>query len=261
MKKYVLDKVRSKKLIALVCLSTAISCTSFKVASSELSPKEEIIQEVETKEPVLNKKIQQIKLESKKESMKVEVKEESMEVESKETPIYELDFGLDQNLQKMIYDKCSEFELDFIKTMGLIYCESKFQPDLISSTNDYGLFQINRVNHKRLSETLKTKNDPLDSKINIEWGTYFLHDLYSYWKKKGLTGKELDHHVWSTYNKGLGGFRKNGPAIKYIEKVNEGIEYLETIIEDNKRKEDLESLYVVREQLKNSQNNKKIKVK
>ncbi len=250
MKKYVLDKVRSKKLIALVCLSTAISCSSFKVAGSELSHKEEIIQEVETKELVLNKKVQQINLEA---------KEESVEKNIKETPIYELDFGLDQNLQKMVYDKCSEFELDFIKTMGLIYCESKFQLDLISSTNDYGLFQINKVNHKRLSEILNTKNDPLNPKINIEWGTYFLHDLYSYWKKKGLTGNELDHHVWSTYNRGLGGFRKNGPAVKYIEKVNEGIEYLETIIEKNKRKEDLESLYVLREHLENSENKKKVK--
>jgi soluble lytic murein transglycosylase-like protein len=61
--------------------------------------------------------------------------------------------------------------------MGLIKTESEFNPNVISETNDYGLMQINKINHKWLSEELGI-TDFLDPYQNVRAGIYILKDLF-----------------------------------------------------------------------------------
>ena len=42
------------------------------------------------------------------------------------------------------------------------YHESKFNPEAVSATNDYGLMQINEVNHDRLEEQYQCADTPMN---------------------------------------------------------------------------------------------------
>lgn len=91
---------------------------------------------------------------------------------------YEID--LQEDVQQYLFQKCQERNLDFETMLAFIYVESTFQSDLISSTNDYGLMQINRQNHNWLKQDLGITNF-LDPYENINAGTYILSsyfDLY-----------------------------------------------------------------------------------
>lgn len=123
--------------------------------------------------------------------------------------------------QEYLYNLCVQYGLDYEKTLAVMEHESKFNPNAIGATSDFGYFQINSINHQWLSEKLGTANAPLDPYVNMQWGTFFLADLYEYWEGQGLTGDALDEAVLSSYNKGKAGFRRTGKATNYIAKVKE----------------------------------------
>lgn len=58
----------------------------------------------------------------------------------------------------------------------MISVESGFDPSVISSTDDYGLMQINEINHDWLEETLGI-TDFLDPYQSVDAGTYMINDL------------------------------------------------------------------------------------
>jgi soluble lytic murein transglycosylase-like protein len=70
------------------------------------------------------------------------------------------------------YDISEYYELVY----AVIKTESNFNPSEISSTNDYGLMQINVVNHNYLSNTLGIV-DFLDPYQNVQGGIYLLASL------------------------------------------------------------------------------------
>lgn len=83
---------------------------------------------------------------------------------------------LPEGLQEYTYTLCMENDLNFSLVMALMYCESGFDATLISDTDDYGLMQINTVNHDHLSERLGM-TDPLDPYQNIAAGVYMLSGI------------------------------------------------------------------------------------
>ncbi len=88
-----------------------------------------------------------------------------------------LEVGLDEDLQEFIYCLSYVYNIDFPFVMGLIQTESAFNSDVVSSTNDYGLMQINIVNHEWLQEKLGIK-DFLDPYQNTRSGIYILRNLF-----------------------------------------------------------------------------------
>lgn len=154
---------------------------------------------------------------------------EVIEKDNPEEPEYVTQLEYKENIsmpkehQQFLYSKVQERGLDFEKVLALIETESNFQADAIGPTNDYGYFQINEINHEYLAETLSTENDPLNPYINIDWGTYMLSTLYDYWEEEGVSGEELDYHVWSSYNKGIKGFKENGMAVQYVSKIQQNL--------------------------------------
>ncbi|WPQ60008.1 transglycosylase SLT domain-containing protein [Paenibacillus polymyxa] len=133
--------------------------------------------------------------------------------------VYNADIPLSKEEQKYLYKLSQKRGLNYEKTLAVMQHESGYNAKEISETHDYGYFQINKVNHENLSKLLDTPNKPLDPYVNMEWGTYMLSNLYNYWESKGISGRELDEYVWSSYNKGIGGFRTHGKATKYIKLV------------------------------------------
>lgn len=130
--------------------------------------------------------------------------------------VYNSNIPLDCDIQQYLYDLCTQRNLDYKMCLAIIKHESSFNAKALGGGSNYGLFQINKCNHKKLSSTLKTANKPLDPKININWGTYLLSCLFEKYSTS-YTDEELLKAVLSAYNRGEGGFAKYGFAKSYIE--------------------------------------------
>lgn len=122
--------------------------------------------------------------------------EETPEPEDGFTPY---DIPLEEELQKYTFEVCSENNVDYIMVLALMDQESDYTEKVISKTNDYGIMQINQVNHKWLADKLGVE-DFLDAKQNILAGVHML---------KALTEKYEDtNKILMAYNKGENGAKK-----------------------------------------------------
>lgn len=110
-----------------------------------------------------------------------------------------LEVELDEEIQEFIYCLAYGYNIDYAFVMALIETESTFKPNVISSTNDYGLMQINKVNHGWLEEELGV-SDFLDPYQNTRSGIYILRNLFEKY--------EEPEKVLMAYNMGEGGAKK-----------------------------------------------------
>lgn len=140
-----------------------------------------------------------------------------------EAPAYLLDVPLDGELLEYIYDLCTERKVPYELIIAMIERESSYQSDVISKTNDYGLMQINVINHKTVSDVLGI-TDFLDPQQNCNAGIYIIEQLY---RKYGDTHKAL-----MAYNLGETGakrsWKKGICSTAYSESVVEIMKRLET---------------------------------
>ena len=88
-----------------------------------------------------------------------------------------LDVEMDKEVQEFIYCLSYGYNIDFAFVMGLIQQESTFRPNVVSKTNDYGLMQINIINHEGLTQKFGF-DDYLDPYQNIRAGLYILRTLF-----------------------------------------------------------------------------------
>lgn len=101
--------------------------------------------------------------------------------ETVEVPVYEadklpemsevvfFDVPLPHSLQRYIYEVCADEDVPVTLVMAMVEHESQFNPEIISKTNDYGLLQINAVNHETLAEQYRAA-DMLNPYQNIFCG-------------------------------------------------------------------------------------------
>ena len=82
---------------------------------------------------------------------------------------YYFDVPLSHNLQDFIYEICADGGVPVTLVLAMIETESGFNPEIISSTNDYGLLQINKVNHEWLKKSYRTA-DMLNPYQNVYCG-------------------------------------------------------------------------------------------
>lgn len=140
-------------------------------------------------------------------------------------PTYEI--PLSEDLQNYTYELCEEYQIvdHFPLMLAVMGHESRYDATVISATNDYGLMQINRSNHKWLSKELDLNNF-LDPKQNIRAGVYMLS---TYLVKYDTVDKAL-----MAYNMGERNARKCWSAgiykSNYTTKVNN---VLTLILSDN----------------------------
>lgn len=103
---------------------------------------------------------------------------------------------LDEDTQEFAYYLAEAYNIDFSLIMAIMKVESNYKPDTVSSTNDYGLMQINKCNHAMLKDKLGI-NDFLDPEQNIRAGCYILRKLFEKHEDVGL--------VLMAYNMGENG--------------------------------------------------------
>lgn len=94
------------------------------------------------------------------------------------TPPQYLDIPLDNELQSYVWSLCCNYDIAeyYELIFAVIKTESNFNAAAISSTQDYGLMQINVANHNNLRKALGIK-DFLDPYQNIHGGVYLLATL------------------------------------------------------------------------------------
>lgn len=112
-----------------------------------------------------------------------------------------LDCKMPDEQQEFVYYLCSGYNLDFTLVMALIQNESSFDPDVISSTNDYGYMQINKINHQWLTDILGVA-DYTDPYQNIRAGVFVLRKLFERYQDTNMVlmaysmGENGASHLW-----------------------------------------------------------------
>ena len=84
------------------------------------------------------------------ETVEVSTDESGLPMDTSDVFLY--DVPLSDALQKYIYEICADNGVPVTLVLAMIEYESGFNPDAVSSTDDYGLMQINAINHERLEE-------------------------------------------------------------------------------------------------------------
>ena len=131
------------------------------------------------------------------ETVEVPVYESDMLVEDADVFLY--DIPLSNSLQRYIYEICADEGVPVTLALAMIEHESGFNPEVISSTDDYGLMQINAINHEWLEEKYRVA-DFLNPYQNAFCGITIIG---SYIEKYGDYGKAL-----MAYNMGDYGAQK-----------------------------------------------------
>ena len=131
---------------------------------------------------------------------------DDLEVRASSIPIYNI--PLSKELQEYTYSMCEYYLIPehYELVLAIMWQESHFKSDLVSSTNDYGIMQINKCNHEWLSEQLGI-NNYVDAKQNIEAGTYLISKL--------LIKYEDENKALMAYNMGEAGARSVWSAGNY----------------------------------------------
>lgn len=96
-----------------------------------------------------------------------------------------LQCGMPYEEQEFLFYLCSGYNIDFCLVMAMIQHESMFDASAVSFTNDYGLMQINEVNHEWLTESLGV-TDYLDPYQNMRAGCFTIRKLFERYQDVSL---------------------------------------------------------------------------
>jgi len=103
------------------------------------------------------------------------------------------DVPLSRKAQDIIRDVCNDYEVDMPLVLALIGRESDYEAKVIAG-DDYGLMQLNKVNHDTLTHTLGIYNF-LDIEQNVRGGVSILKP---YLEKYGVTKGLMCYHLGET---------------------------------------------------------------
>ena len=146
------------------------------------------------------------------------------EVRAAEPTYY--DIPLSKDLQLYTYNKCVEYGVPehYELVLAMMWQESNYTADLISSTDDYGIMQINSCNHSWLVDLLGP-TDFLDASDNINAGVYVISKL--------LIKYGDEHKALMAYNMGEHGASLNWQAGNYTSNYSRGVVAKREAIEAN----------------------------
>jgi soluble lytic murein transglycosylase-like protein len=123
--------------------------------------------------------------------------------------VFIYDVPLSENLQRYIYEICKDEQVPITLVLAMIEHESGFDADAISDTDDYGLMQVNKVNHGWLKEKHNC-DDMLNPYQNVFAGIKIISDClkeYDYDYTKALMAYNMGDYgaktalangVWTT---------------------------------------------------------------
>ena len=118
------------------------------------------------------------------------------------------------------------YDIDFTLVMAIIQQESSFQTDVISNSNDYGLMQINEMNHPYLTEQLGV-TDFTEPHNNIRSGMFILRKLFEKYEspEKVLMAYNMGEYGASIlWNQGIFESNYSRKVLEYQQQFKEQLE-------------------------------------
>lgn len=150
-------------LIAILAALSTYQIAQLKELSNDVKALQAEISSISAGQEKIKEKVDNLKIGI------VQAKEEEKEE-------YKRDIPLSDELQKFTYDTCKAYNVDYDLVLAIMAVESGYNAAAISSNGeDYGLMQINKINHNWLAE--KGLTDMLDAKQNITAGIMILAKL------------------------------------------------------------------------------------
>ncbi len=87
------------------------------------------------------------------------------------------DIELSDQRQDYVFSLCEEYDVPCELVLAIMGAESSYRDGQVSDDGDYGIMQINSVNHSALTEKLGV-TDFLDYEQNVLCGVYMLSEYY-----------------------------------------------------------------------------------
>jgi hypothetical protein len=126
------------------------------------------------------------------------------------------DIPLSIELQEFTYNACKAYGVNYDMVLAIMEVESQFNNIISDDGNDYGICQINKINHAWLAEE-HDLTDMLDERQNITACVLILADI-----QEEFTAP---NEILMAYNLGKGGARdklsEGVTSTYYVEKVTE----------------------------------------
>lgn len=195
-----------------LCVGTAAALNNFY--SSRINILNQEIAELSTDVSRLANENQTLSAALQKSNEQLSLYVDTTQVLGAAAPIYNI--PLSEELQQYTYDMCTYYMIPehYELVLAMMWQESNYTPDTVSSTNDYGIMQINQCNHAWLKEQLGI-TDFLDAKQSIESGTYIISKL--------LHKYGDEHKALMAYNMGEGGASNVWSAGNYSSEYSRGV--------------------------------------
>lgn len=136
-----------------------------------------------------------------------------------------LDCNMPEEQQEFLFYLCAGYNIDFTLAMAVIQQESSFRADIIAG-NDYGLMQINTINHEWLTETIGV-TDFTDPYENMRAGCFILRKLFERYQEPELVlmcynmGETGAGRLW---DKGVFSTNYTQKVLTYQHQFNEQLE-------------------------------------
>lgn len=137
-----------------------------------------------------------------------------------------LNVPMDEELQGFVFYLSAGYDIDFTLVMAIIQQESSFQTDVISNSNDYGLMQINEMNHPYLTEQLGV-TDFTEPHNNIRSGMFILRKLFEKYEspEKVLMAYNMGEYGASIlWNQGIFESNYSRKVLEYQQQFKEQLE-------------------------------------
>lgn len=140
------------------------------------------------------------------------------------------DIPLNINEQEYLQNLCIQADLSYELVLAIVELESGYNKDLLSPTNDGGLFQINLGYADFYAQLANLENyDVYNFEDSCRMGIAGLKYYKNYWIEQGVTDQEtLYFYILNSYNMGVNGY------ISYIRTTNQLSRSYDRLISKNK---------------------------
>ena len=218
----------------LMITMIAVSQNEVRAVDSTAPPVQEEVRQAQDSE-MLHAIITQ--LQSEAEALRVKNAALNKQVEDIQNPHEVLSFEptyydipLSEELQDYTQAICSSYEVEYELALAIMWKESTFNADSISSSGDYGLMQVNKCNFDWIAKALAFPDDTGDTFINpyynIQAGVYMISLM--------LSKYETERCALMAYNYGEGAARGCWSAGIYTSPYAESVLSRKTLIQQNK---------------------------
>ncbi len=127
------------------------------------------------------------------------------EVPSLSVSAYYYDIPLSDEKQDYVFEKCEEYDVPCELVLAVMGTESTYTEEQISRNGDYGIMQINKVNHPQLTAELGV-TDFMDFEQNVLCGVYMLshyYHLYTDFNKIAMCYRYGENGAKEMWDKGI----------------------------------------------------------